>query len=233
MRKKEYSVICFDADDTLWINEVYYQQTEQLFYMLLKEFCSEKECAEELYRTEMKNLKIYGYGTKGFMLSMIETALRISHNKVSQSDITKIIKAGKDMLNKPIVLLDGVKKTLEKISGKEYTLIVATKGDLIDQERKLKASGIAHCFDHIEIMSNKAETDYKKLLSQLQIQADQFLMVGNSLKSDILPVLNIGGNAIHIPFHTTWQHELSSSDSIKKTYQTLDTISELSNYLNV
>lgn len=231
--KKDYSVIGFDADDTLWINEVYYNETEKLYYNLLKEYISPENCADELYKTELNNLKIYGYGTKGFMLSMIETALRVSNNKASQSVINKIIQAGKNMMRKPVILLEGVKDVLKIISDKGYQMIVATKGDLIDQKRKLEASGISHYFDHIEIMNNKTEIEFQELLAHLKIKANKFLMIGNSLKSDIIPVLNIGGNAVHIPFHTTWQHEETNSDEVKQDYKILNNISELTNYLNV
>ena len=162
--------------------------------------------SQELYRIEMKNLPLYGYGIKAFILCMIETILEVTNQTASPELLYKAIQYGQEMLQKPIELLDGVESTLQQLKGK-YRLVVATKGDLLDQERKLKKSGLAHYFHHIEIMSDKKESDYEKLLRHLDCPADQFLMIGNSLKSDVLPVLNIGGYAAHVPFHTTWAHE--------------------------
>lgn len=200
------SVIAFDADDTLWVNEPYFRETEEQFASLLEDFLPRHSIVAELYKTEIANLQLYGYGIKGFMLSMIETVLRITEGKVDADIINKVINLGQEMLNKPIELLDGVEDVLKALHGK-YRLVVATKGDLLDQERKLKKSGLDHYFHHIEIMSDKQEKDYQKLLKHLDCRPDEFLMLGNSLKSDVLPVLNIGAHAVHIPYHTTWIHE--------------------------
>jgi len=205
--KSNFKVIGFDADDTLWVNEPYYRETEEAFYDLLSDFESHEKVSRELFKTEMQNLELYGFGTKAFMLSLVETALRVSDHKVSPAKIQEIIQLGKVQLNKPIEMLDGVQTVLEELCRLEYTLIVATKGDLLDQERKLRKSNIEAYFHHIEIMSDKKESDYLKLLKHLEIRPEDFLMVGNSMKSDIYPVLKIGGYAIHIPFHITWQHE--------------------------
>lgn len=199
-------VIAFDADDTLWVNEPYFRETEDEFCQLMEAFIPQHTIARELLQTEIKNLPLYGYGIKGFMLSMIETALTISSNTIDVSAVEKIIGYGKALLARPIEVLDGVEVVLEELKSR-FRLVVATKGDLLDQERKLKNSGIDHFFHHVEIMSDKQEADYLKLLRHLDIRPDEFLMIGNSLKSDILPVLNLGGHAIHIPFHTTWAHE--------------------------
>jgi len=200
-------VIAFDADDTLWINEPYFRATEEKFYALLAEYLSVHNLERELFKTEISNLQWYGYGVKGFVLSMIETALNVSDNTVPASIINKIIQLGKDMLNQPIELLEGIPETLEILKDK-YRLVVATKGDLLDQERKLKKSGLGNYFHHIEVMSEKDEENYLKLVRHLDIDPSEFLMIGNSLKSDILPVLKIGGHGIHIPYHITWQHEV-------------------------
>ncbi|MBC7688570.1 MAG: HAD family hydrolase [Aquabacterium sp.] len=199
-------VIAFDADDTLWINEPYFQETENKFCALLEDYLPRHTLAKELFKTEIQNLPLYGYGIKGFMLSMIETALRISNNTLSIAVLEKAIEFGKELLEKPIEILDGVEEVLITLKGK-YRLVVATKGDLLDQERKLKKSGLEHYFHHIEIMSDKQEGDYHKLIKHLDIQPAEFLMIGNSLKSDVMPVLAIGGHAVHIPYHTTWAHE--------------------------
>ncbi|MDI1254612.1 MAG: HAD family hydrolase [Flavobacterium sp.] len=199
-------VIAFDADDTLWVNEPYFQETEEKFCELMAPYLSRHSLSQELFKTEIDNLKLYGYGIKGYILSMIEAAMKISNNTISIEIIEKIIQYGKELLEKPIELLDGVKDVLEELKGK-YKLVVATKGDLLDQRRKLHKSGLGGYFHHIEVMSDKQEEDYIDLLKRLEIPASDFMMIGNSLKSDILPVLGIGGHAIHIPFHTTWAHE--------------------------
>ncbi len=199
-------VIAFDADDTLWINEPYFQETENKFCALLEDYLPHHSLKKELFKTEMQNLRLYGYGIKAFMLSMIETALRVSDNTLNVAILEKAIISGKELLEKPIEILDGVEEVLKTLKGK-YRLVVATKGDLLDQERKLKKSGLEHYFHHIEIMSDKQEQDYLKLIKHLDIQPVEFLMIGNSLKSDAMPVLSIGGHAVHIPYHTTWAHE--------------------------
>ena len=200
-------IIAFDADDTLWVNEPYFQQTEDKVCALLEDYLPHHSVKQELFKTEIQNLGLYGYGIKAFILSMIETALRISNNKISPAIISKILQFGKDQLEQPIELLEGIEEALHLLK-KKYRLVLATKGDLLDQERKLKKSGLEHYFHHIEIMSDKQEADYQKLVRHLDISPDEFLMIGNSLKSDCMPVLAIGGHAIHIPYHTTWAHEV-------------------------
>ena len=200
-------IIGFDADDTLWLNEKYYRETEQKFSLLLKDFVDPGKAIDELFRTEMNNIGFYGYGAKSFTLSMIETANKILGDKISGEIIERIIALGKELISKPLVLLPEVKETLESFNGKKYKLIVATKGDLLDQERKLKNSGLEKYFHHIEIMSDKKPENYLKLLNHLEIEPEEFAMIGNSLKSDVLPVLEIGGYAVHVPYEMTWQHE--------------------------
>lgn len=202
----DLKVIAFDADDTLWINEPYFQETEEKFCELLAPYLSKHTLSQELFKTEIGNLRLYGYGIKGYILSMIEAALQISNNTISNEIINKIIQYGKELLEHPIELLAGVEETLEVLQGR-YKLVVATKGDLLDQRRKLHNSGLGKYFHHIEVMSDKQEVDYSDLIKRLEIRSSEFLMIGNSLKSDVLPVLGIGGHAFHIPFHTTWAHE--------------------------
>ena len=222
----DLKVIAFDADDTLWINEPYFQETEQKFCELLSQYLSHHTLSQELFKTEIGNLRLYGYGIKGYILSMIEAALKISNNTISNETIEKIIQYGKELLEKPIVLLDGVEETLKALHGK-YKLVVATKGDLLDQRRKLHNSGLGHYFHHIEVMSDKQEIDYNDLLQRLEIQPSEFFMIGNSLKSDVLPVLAIGGYAVHIPFHTTWAHEKIDHKVEHKNFRSFSTITEV------
>jgi putative hydrolase of the HAD superfamily len=216
-------VIAFDADDTLFVNEPYFQETEQKFCALMQDYLSHQGLSQELFKTEIANLDLYGYGIKGYILSMIEAAMKISNNTISLEIIEKIIQYGKELLEKPIELLDGVEETLKALSGK-YKLIVATKGDLKDQQSKLHRSGLGHYFHHIEVMSDKQEINYTHLLKRLEINPEEFFMIGNSLKSDVLPVLGIGGYAVHIPFHTTWEHERISHKVEHPNFKTLDKI---------
>ncbi len=199
-------VVAFDADDTLWVNEPYFRKTEEAFCQLLEGYLSMHDLERELMRTELDNLPLYGYGVKGFTLSMVEAAIRITSGTLSVEIIDKILDLGKRLLNEPIELLDGVENVLESLQGK-YRLVVATKGDLLDQERKLRKSGLGKYFHHIEIMSEKDDANYLKLIRHLDIKPEELLMVGNSLKSDVLTVLNIGGSAIHVHYHITWAHE--------------------------
>lgn len=202
----DIKVIAFDADDTLWVNEPYYQEAEHTFRKWMSEFTDPGLVSEQLFATEIKNLQVYGYGAKGYTLSMIETAINISQGQVSAGRIADIIRLGQSLVDRKIELLHGVDKVLP-ILKPHYTLVLATKGDLLDQERKLERSGLDRWFHHIEIMSNKREEDYRRLLRRLEIDCNEFLMVGNSLKSDVLPVLAVGGHAVWIPYHTTWQYE--------------------------
>jgi len=205
--KNNFKVIAFDADDTLWDNEIFFRQTEEQFCDLLKSFSTPEASMKELFAIEIKNMEDYGYGTKAFMLSMIETAIKISDNQVPQNILKQIIELGKKQINQDVRLLDGVTELLDYLSQKHYKLIVATKGDLLDQERKLKKSGLEKYFHHVEVMSNKRKTDYEKLIQHLDILPEDFLMIGNSYKSDIEPVLELGGYGVHVPYHILWEHE--------------------------
>ena len=225
-------VIGFDADDTLWVNETYFRDAEELFCKLLSKYETPNKIDQELFKMEMKNLPVYGYGVKGFVLSMVEMALELSNNNVSNKVINQILEIGKGMINKPVELLDGVEKVLKTLSSK-YKLIVATKGDLLDQERKLEKSGLLDYFHHIEVLSDKKEENYSKLLNHLEIKPSEFLMIGNSLKSDILPLINIKAKAIHVPFHTTWAHEeVEVNENETKEYATFSSLIEVLTILN-
>lgn len=223
---KNIKVIAFDADDTLFINETYFDETEKKFCGLMEDYLSHQGISKELFKVEIDNLKLYGYGIKGYILSMIEAAMTISNNTIPIEIVEKIIQFGKELLQKPIVLLDGVEETLDSLFGK-YKLVVATKGDLLDQRRKLHNSGLGHYFHHIEVMSDKKEKDYADLIKRLEIEPSEFFMIGNSLKSDVLPVLAIGGHAVHIPFHTTWAHEKIDHRVIHENFSTHENIIEV------
>ena len=223
---QDIKVITFDADDTLWVNETYFREAEHQFAKLLSKYETENKIDQELFKTEIKNLEFYGYGIKGFILSMIESALELSNYQISQKTIESILNIGKEMLEKPIELLDGIEDVLKNLQAK-YKLIVATKGDLLDQERKLEKSGLLQYFHHIEVMSDKKPKDYQKLIKHLDIAPYQLLMIGNSLKSDVLPLIEIGAKAIHVPFHTTWAHEEVTKEEAKADYKTVLNIKEV------
>jgi putative hydrolase of the HAD superfamily len=223
-------IVAFDADDTLWDNEAYFQETEQKFCELLQDYLPKHTLSRELLQTEVKNLSIYGYGIKGFILSMIETSMRVSDKTIPIEVIEKIIGYGKELLEKPVTIIEDVEDVLKELKTR-YRLVMATKGDLRDQHHKLHQSGLGHYFHHIEIMIEKGEDDYKKLIKRLDIKPQEFVMIGNSLKSDILPVLQIGGYGFHIPYHTTWAHEKIEVNIDHPNFKQLRSIKEITEHL--
>ncbi|PSL07254.1 HAD family hydrolase [Cecembia rubra] len=223
---KEIQVIAFDADDTLWENEPYFREAENKFCSLLEDYLPHHTVNQELFKTEIQNLPLYGYGIKGFMLSMIETILKVTENTGHVRLVEQSLMIGKEMLSKPIMLLEGVEEVLKELNG-SYRMVMATKGDLMDQERKLIQSGLEKHFHHIEIMSDKKVNDYRKLLRHLDCAPENFLMVGNSLKSDVLPVLELGGYAVHIPYHITWIHEEISHSIEHPNFHQLENIKQI------
>jgi putative hydrolase of the HAD superfamily len=204
--------IAFDADDTLWDNEIYFRESEREFCKLINNHnpnLTEKEIMPILFDNEVGNLSIYGFGVKSFVLSAIEAAGKLLNNDVPYSIVSSIVQIGREQLMKPVTLLADVGDTLKQLkeSGK-YRLVVATKGDLLDQESKIKRSGLEQYFERTIIMSDKREEDYRKMIKSLNCKPEKLVMVGNSFKSDILPVVNLGGRGIYIPYHTTWAHEV-------------------------
>jgi putative hydrolase of the HAD superfamily len=198
--------IGLDADDTLWHNESIFEATHRAYRALLAKYHDADNVDRTLFATEMRNLDAYGYGVKGFTLSAIETAIELSEGKISGDEIAQIIEYGREMLAHPVVLFDEVSETVERLASR-YRLLLITKGDLRDQERKLAKSGVRALFHHVEIVSEKDEATYAALLRRHGITPSHFLMVGNSLKSDILPVLALGGSAAYIPYRITWAAE--------------------------
>ena len=207
--KPNVKVIAFDADDTLWDNEPYFQAAEQVAASLLTDYGTPEEISKSLFDIEMKNMEDYGYGAVAFTMSLIENAVQMSGGKISGTDIGKIIEAGRTLVRLKATPLKGVKETLQTLrkSGK-YMLVVFTKGELLTQENKLKRSGLLPFFDKIFIVTDKKEENYEKLCDDLNVKPSDLLMVGNSLRSDVLPALNIGSFAVHIPSEVMWQHEV-------------------------
>jgi putative hydrolase of the HAD superfamily len=222
----DIKVVAFDADDTLWVNEPYFRKTEEAFCELMSEYLQPHELERELLKTELTNLPLYGYGVKGFILSMIETAINVTEGTAGSNITARILELGRALLNEPIELLANVEEVLTNLQGK-YRLVVATKGDLLDQQRKLRKSGLAQYFHHIEIMSEKDTSNYLNLIKHLDIEPSELLMIGNSLKSDVLPVLNIGGYAVHVPYHITWVHEQIEHTIINDRFKTFASIKDV------
>ena len=200
-----FDVIGFDADDTLWHNESIFTITQEKFRELLYSHNTEL-VNQTLSSTQIKNLKLFGYGIKGFILSMVETSVELTNGEIKGNEIQKIIDFGREMLANPIELLPHVQEVIEDLSRK-YRLLLITKGDLIDQETKIARSGLAEYFTGVEIVSDKNTETYEKILSRHEIIASRFIMIGNSMRSDIVPIVQIGGQAVHIPYYSTWDHE--------------------------
>ncbi|HVU33529.1 MAG TPA: HAD family hydrolase [Opitutaceae bacterium] len=203
---QRWRVIGFDADDTLWHNEVIFERVHARYRELLGRWHDAATVDRTLFATEMRNLELYGYGIKGFMLSAIETAIDLTRGEISAEEIRTLVELGQDMLRHPVELLEGVGDVVAALAA-SHTLLLITKGDLRDQERKLAKSGLAAHFAGVEILSEKNEATYRRSLRRHGVAPGEFLMVGNSLKSDILPVLALGGSAAHVPYPLLWQHE--------------------------
>lgn len=204
----DIDLIAFDADDTLWHTEHLYASAQEVFYGILAPYHPLEWVKERLYETEIENLQHYGYGIKAFALSMVETAVELSEGRVSGAELRPLLERAKAMLNAPIELLEGVEETLARVAAK-YPLLLITKGDSFEQGGKIQRSGIAQYFRATEIVSDKNALEYRHLFEKHGLRAERLLMVGNSLRSDILPVLELGGSAVHIPYHTTWLHEVA------------------------
>lgn len=199
-------VVAFDADDTLWVNEPFFRESERRFCALVAPWAGAEEAVERLYAREVANMPLYGYGVKACVLSMVETALELGGERLPAAVVGELLALGRDQLQRPVELLPGVRETLRRLQGR-YRLAVVTKGDLLDQRRKLRLSGLAPCFDAVEVMADKDEAAYGEVMRRLRVAPGAFLMVGNSLRSDVLPVVALGGRAVHIPFGETWRHE--------------------------
>lgn len=202
----DIDVVGFDADDTLWHNENLFSLTQESFRQLLAEYGPAEDIANRLTQTELNNLKHFGYGVKGFTLSMIETALELTNNRIEAKQIKRMIELGKEMLTAPVELLDHVEKTITTLAEK-HRLMLVTKGDLFDQESKLARSGLGPFFSGVEIVSEKNSATYRSILKRNGVEPERFFMIGNSMKSDVIPVLEIGGWAAHVPYKITWVHE--------------------------
>ncbi|MBL4824659.1 MAG: HAD hydrolase-like protein [SAR324 cluster bacterium] len=224
-----FDVIAFDADDTLWHNESIFTMTQIKFREMLSSHGPEV-VDQTLSSTQIKNLQHFGYGIKGFILSMIETAIELTDGAVTGHEIKQVLEFGQEMIAAPIELLPHAHEVVEELS-KNYTLLLITKGDLIDQETKIARSGLADYFTGVEIVSDKTADTYTKILKQHKIDAARFMMIGNSMRSDIVPVVQIGAHAVHVPYLSTWEHEQDHPPVEPEHYTELEHIGLLTQFI--
>lgn len=224
-------MIAFDADDTLWHTEDMFQETQQRLSEILKEYAPDEVVEATLNDTEKRNIRLFGFGIKGFTLSMVETAIELSKGQVSADQIHEILMMGKSMLDAPMRLFVGVEDVLHSLKDR-YLLSIITKGDLLDQTNKIDKSGLASLFDHAQVVSNKDSDTYQKLFQAWGIEPRAVMMVGNSVPSDVQPVLDIGGYAVHIPYEVTAAHELHHQDPSGRKFHRLKNICELPDLLD-
>jgi len=208
-----FDVIAFDADDTLWHNEPIYRGAQSQVLDILAHYHDRDWIERRMYETEIRNLEHYGYGIKGFTLSMIETAIELTEGRISGAEIGRIIELTREMFSAPVELLDGVEETIATLAA-SHELMLITKGDLFEQQAKIARSGLTRHFGKIEIVPVKIRETYQSIVARHEISPDRFLMVGNSIRSDVLPVIEMGGRAVHIPYETTWEHEIVPEEEL-------------------
>jgi len=223
---RQIELLAIDADDTLWTNMLFYHEAMDSIKNILEKYTDTALIIKDLYEIETANISVLGYGTKSFIITMVEAAISLTEGKIKAHDILEIVTIGKTLFSRPVELLDNVKETLAELS-QNYTLMLLTKGDLFEQQGKINCSGLIGYFEYTEIVSEKDEATYSALLQRYNIAPENFLMAGNSLKSDIFPVLNIGGNAVHIPHRSVWYHEDVPADEAGRDYIVISDISEL------
>jgi putative hydrolase of the HAD superfamily len=219
-------MLAFDADDTLWHNERLYVEAQAQFKEIMSHYYDPTQVDDRLFHTESRNMDHFGYGIKAFTLSMIETAIELTEGKIPGSEIQKIVEIARNMLNADVQLLAGVIETVPLLAA-EYPLMIITKGDLLDQERKINKSGLRDYFNQVEIVSHKSRQGYEEILQRHQLEPERFLMVGNSLRSDILPILELGSRGVYIPYETTWLHEMADAPEAHSGFFTLESFAGL------
>jgi len=225
-RQRALTAIGFDADDTLWRHEHYYRQTEDRLLALLADHSAPQDISLRLLEIERRNLPLYGYGVKGFTLSMIETAIETTQGRVSAEMIAEVLAAGRELLRHPIEVLPHARDTLARLAD-DFQLILITKGDLFDQERKLEESGLADFFDAVEIVSDKSAATYARAFARYADGAERAMMVGNSLKSDVIPAIEAGGWGVHVPYELTWAVERAEPPLSAPRFRQLPHLGEL------
>lgn len=225
-------LIAFDADDTLWPNQPHFDQAEEQLYNLLSHYGTAEELSRHFLAQQHQNLPLMGYGAKSFMLNMIETVIRLTAGQVTGTEIQHILDHGKRLLSFPIEVMPHVTTVLTQVRELGVPLMLLTKGDLFDQESKLIRSGLGDLFDHVEIVSEKNEATYQRLLTRYAVAPPEFVMIGNSLKSDVLPVARLGGRAAYVPYYTTWVLErVPAEDLVGITFYEATSLADIPAWL--
>ena len=228
-RERHIQVVGLDADDTLWHSEVYFERTQRRFDELVGRYVNgDVDVHAALTEVERRNLGRYGYGIKGFTLSMIECAIEVTDGAIGVDELSQILASGRAMIDHPVDLIDGVDATITYLAEQGYRMVIVTKGDLHHQEMKVMASGLADRVERIEIVAEKDTATYRRVIASMGVEPERFCMVGNSVKSDVLPVLELGALAVHVPYHITWEAEHADHDG---SVPTLDTIADLPAWL--
>ena len=223
--------LAFDADDTLWHNEHLFQDTQEKLAGIVGRYRAGEDTVEALYAMEMRNLALFGYGIKGFTLSMVEAAIELTDSRITSAEIHEIVQLGKTMMTAPVDLMEGVEEVLQAVAGR-YRTILITKGDMVDQTSKIERSGLAGHFDQVEIVPRKDAAAYRQVFERHAIDAARTVMVGNSMPSDILPVLALGGFAVHVPYAILWAHETHDEDPVSERFHRLEHLGELPAFLD-
>ena len=225
-------LIAFDADDTLWPNQPHFDAAETRLHELLGHYGTPQQFTDQFFAVQRQNLPLFGYGAKPFMLGMIETVLQLTDGQITGQEIQHILDLGKRLLDYPIELLPDVADTLAAVKAQGLPLMLLTKGDLFDQESKLARSGLGDLFDHVEIVSEKNESTYQRILDRHNVRPEEFVMVGNSLKSDVLPVARLGGHAAYVPYYTTWVLErVSEAEQASESFRQMQSVAEVPAWL--
>jgi len=223
--------VAFDADDTLWHNEHLFQDTQKKLEAIVQRYRPGEDIHDGLFAVEMQNLALFGYGIKGFTLSMVEAAIQLTEGKISAPEIHEIVQLGKTMIEAPVDLLDGVEEALAQVTAR-FRVILITKGDIVDQNSKIERSGLAGHFEQVEIVPRKDAEVYRGIFRRHGIDPRRSMMVGNSMPSDVLPMLELGGHGVHVPYTLLWAHESHDEDPESDRFHRLERLSQLPGLLN-
>jgi putative hydrolase of the HAD superfamily len=218
--------LAFDADDTLWHNEHLFQDTQKQLEAIVQRYRPGEDIHDALFAVEMRNLALFGYGIKGFTLSMVEAAVQLTEGRITAPEIHEIVQLGKTMMQAPVNLLDGVEETLSQVAGR-FRLILITKGDIVDQTSKIERSGLADRFEQVEIVARKDAAIYRTIFQRHGVEPSRTLMVGNSMPSDVVPVLELGGYGVHVPYALLWAHEAHGEDPVSERFHRLERLIDL------
>jgi putative hydrolase of the HAD superfamily len=218
--------LAFDADDTLWHNEHLFQDTQKQLEAIVQRYRPGEDIHDALFAVEMRNLALFGYGIKGFTLSMVEAAIQLTGERITAAEVHEIVQLGKHMMTAPVDLLEGVEETLAAVCGR-FRVILITKGDIVDQNSKIERSGLAECFEQVEIVPRKDARAYRTIFERHGIEPARTVMVGNSMPSDVLPILELGGHGVHVPYALLWAHEAHDEDPVSERFHRLQRLDEL------